>query len=105
MSLYTVAHLEITSPGESGEMHSNIFGVYDQVINSDVVLFKQRHSENDDNSVIKKTETGFAVGTAESDCILTNEATSGPYLFHIITASGEKSFIPLSQWKFSSKYK
>ena len=100
VSLYTVAQLEITSPGKSGEMHSDYFGIYDQVINNDAILFKQRHSKSDDDSyILKRTETGFAVGTAES-CMLTNEEISGPHPYYIITASGEKCHIPLSQWKY-----
>ena len=103
VSLFTVSQLVIASSGESS-LNGDVFGIYDQVINDHVVLFRQRHSKNVDGkaNLLYKTKDGFAIGQMGSQPCLENQVKDS--LFYITTQTGEKCYVPLHKWKFFGKY-
>ena len=106
VSLFTVSQIVIASSGESAKTHCDVFGIYDQVINDEAVLFRQRHSASQEGegqgNLLYKTKDGFAIGQIGSKPCLENNSVDS--LFYVVRQTGDRRYVPLAKWQFFGRY-
>ena len=104
VSLFTVSQIVIASSGESAKTHCDVFGIYDQVINDEAVLFRQRHSASQEGqgNLLYKTKDGFAIGQIGSKPCLENNSVDS--LFYVVRQTGDRCYVPLAKWQFFGRY-